>query len=127
MAKIKTEIKIKSYGIFTKWNRESKELPKLLKVTTRIPAVLDTEFGVLLEIKKGKGKTLEFLIEHPPLKDEQGNYMPDFEGEYFIRTNNYEFFIGDCIWEPEEEKKGDWVIHVYFEGREVVNQRFVVS
>lgn len=128
MAKKKIDIKIKSYGIYTQWDRSSKELPKLRKVTTDIPAELDIEFGYILHIKGGKGTLLEFIIKHPPFIDiKTGNVAPDFVGAHYVNSNDWMFFLGDTIWEPIEDKIGTWEIVVFMDGKEVTNKKFVVK
>ena len=67
MAKKKIEIEIKSWGIYSKWERESKELPKIKKFAEKIPAIEDIEFGYILHLKGAKGKMIDFVIKHPPL------------------------------------------------------------
>lgn len=128
MAKKKIDIKIKSYGIYSQWDRSSKELPKLRKVTTDIPAELDVEFGYILHIKGGKGTMLEFVIKHPPFIDvKTGDTAPDFVGEHYVNSNDWMFFLGDTIWEPVEDKVGIWEVVVFMDGKEVANKKFIVK
>ena len=104
MAKRKITWELYSYGIYSRWERSSKELPRLMDITDRIPVQPDIEFGYILKIIGAKGKKLEFCIDHPPFNDDKGNPAPPFEGEYFINSNNYDFFLGDTVWEPFEDK-----------------------
>lgn len=115
-----------SYGRYTKWDKSDKKLPKLIQVTDTIPAVKDEEFGFILDFKKGKGRTIHYRIAHPPIKDDKGNLMPDFKGDYFIRTNNHQFFIGDSIWEPVNEKVGTWQITVWMDNEIIGDKKFTV-
>lgn len=110
MAKKKFDVEIYSYGEYAHWNRESKSIPKLLDITNEIIAEEGTEFGYVLRIKKAKGKRIDFRIDHPSFKDEDGKVMPPFTGQVFINSNNYEFFLGDCIWAPIEDKMGKWTM-----------------
>ena len=126
MAKKKTQVRMLSYGRYTKWDKSDKNLPKLKQVTDKIPAIKDEEFGFILDFKKGKGKTLQYRIAHPPIKDLNGNDMPDLEGEYFVRTNNHQFFIGDSIWEPVDEKTGTWQITVWMDNEIIGDKKFNV-
>lgn len=126
MPKIKPKIKIESYGRYSKWNRESRELPKILEFTHTIEATDGNEFGMILKIEGGKGLRLDFCIKHPPFRDANGNVEPDFVGEYYVNTNNYEFFIGDCIWLPLEDKLGTWKVIVNSEGKEIASKKFNV-
>ena len=127
MAKRKPIFKMYSYGEYSKWDRNSKEIPKILNFSTEIEAVPGTEFGYVLHVKQGKGETLTFKIDHPPFKDEQGKIRPPFTGEQFIRTNDFEFYLGDCIWEPIEDKLGKWEITTYYKGNVVANKIFRID
>ena len=106
MGKPKFTFKTESYGLYSKWDRNSKELPKIIKFTTEIPAIVDNEFGYILRIKKGKGLKLQYSINHPNIPDENNKPMAPFTGEVYISSNDFMFYIGDCIWEPAENKTG---------------------
>ena len=112
MAKKNAKSIIHSYGIYSKWERDSKALPKLLSVTNRIPNILDTEFGIVLKIVGGKGLKLNFTIFHPDFNNFKGEPEPPFTGEHFVNSNNWSFFLGDSIWEPVDDKTGTWTLEV---------------
>ena len=124
MAKHKVNIKMYSFGEYSKWDRESKSIPKILDFTTEIKAEIGTEFGYVLHVKKAKGETLTFRIDHPLFTDEKGNLRPPFTGEQFIRTNDFEFYLGDCVWEPLEDKLGKWELTTYHNGKTVAHKVF---
>ena len=124
MGKRKPIIKMYSYGEYSKWDRGSKEIPKILNFETEIEAEIGTEFGYVLHVKQAKGETLTFMIDHPPFTDEDGNLREPFTGEQFIRTNDFEFYLGDCIWEPLEDKLGKWEITTFYKGKVVANKIF---
>jgi len=124
MAKRRPTFKIYSYGEYETWDRESKSIPRILEFKTEITARIGTEFGYVLHIKNGKGEKLEFRIDHPPFTDEDGNVRPPFTGEQFIRTNDFEFYLGDCIWEPLEDKLGKWEITTFYKGEVVAHKIF---
>ncbi len=124
MPKRRINIEMYSYGEYSKWNPGSKEIPKIINFTTEIKAKIGTEFGYVLRVKQGKGEVLEFKIDHPPFKDEKGNIRPPFTGQQFIRTNNFEFYLGDCIWEPLNDKLGKWEITTWHKGKVVANKSF---
>ena len=88
MAKKKFEVEIYSYGKYAEWDRKSKSIPKLLDIADVIKAETGTEFGYVLKIRKAKGKRIDFCIDHPPFKDEQGKIMPPFTGQVFINSND---------------------------------------
>ncbi len=113
-----------SYGEYEKWDRESPDIPRILDFTTRIEAEIGTEFGYVLQIAGGKGEMVTFKIEHPPFKDETGRITPPFEGEQFIRTNDFLFYLGDCVWEPLEDKPGTWELTTYHKGKVVAHKVF---
>jgi hypothetical protein len=124
MGKRRPTFKMYSYGEYSGWDRDSTKIPKILDFKTDIEAQIGTEFGYVLHIKNGKGEMLEFKIEHPPFTDEKGNIRPPFTGEQFIRTNDYQFYLGDCIWEPLEDKLGKWEITTYHKGEVVAHKIF---
>ncbi|WP_340111543.1 DUF3859 domain-containing protein [Maribellus mangrovi] len=124
MGKRRPTFKMYSYGEYSIWNRDSHEIPKIMDIKTDIEARIGTEFGYVLHIKNGKGEVVEFRIDHPPFTDDEGNIRPAFTGEQFIRTNDYRFYLGDCIWEPLEDKLGKWEITTYYKGEVVAHKIF---
>lgn len=122
MAIRRPEFRIYSYGEYEQWDKTSKEIPRIINITTEIEGEAGTEFGYVLEIKHAKGETITFEIKHPPFNDEHGNEMPPFTGEHFIRTNNYTFYLGDCIWEPLYDKFGTWELSTFFNGKRVAHK-----
>jgi hypothetical protein len=124
MAKKKFEVRLVSWGIYTLWDSASKELPKLKKMTRDIPCELDIEFGYILNIKKAKNKKLQYCIYHPEIPDDSGVPMAPFSGAEFIKQNDWNFFIGDTVWAPIDNKKGDWRITLAIEGELVADETF---
>lgn len=127
MAKRRPTFKMYSYGEYSLWDRSSREIPKILDFTTEIDAKIGTEFGYVLHIKNGKGECVEFKIDHPPFNDDEGNLRPSFTGEQFIRTNDFEFYLGDCIWEPLHDKLGKWELTTYYQGKVVAHKIFILK
>lgn len=127
MKRRKPVFKMISYGEYSTWDRSSREIPKVLDFTNTIPAEAGREFGYVLQISHGKGETLEFRIGHPPFKDENGNVVPPFTGTQFIRTNDYLFYLGDCIWEPVEDKAGTWELTTLHQGKVVAHKVFTIK
>ena len=86
MGKRRPEFRMYSYGKYSKWDRESREIPKLLDFTTEIEAETGTEFGYVLHIKTAKAKpsNLRSIIRHlriytanrNPLFPENSLYVP---------------------------------------------------
>lgn len=126
MARKTPEVEILSYGRYTKWDKTSKELPRIVKFTQQIPAVVGEEFGYILLIQGARRGKLTFAIEHPPILDEEGNMMPVFRGELKVPTNTYSFFLGDCVWEPAAEKVGPWTLTTWLDGEEIASKTFEV-
>ena len=127
MPKRKPEFEIYTYGIYSKWDRESKDIPKILEITDTIPAQLDIEFGYVLKIRRGKGIKLDFIIDHPPFKDESGNISPPFVGEHYVNSNDWQFFLGDTIWEPIDDKKGKWTLITKYKGQIVAEKSLIIE
>lgn len=126
MAKKKITWELYSYGIYSRWERTSKALPRLLDITDRIPVQPDIEFGYILKITGAKGKKLDFCIDHPPFNDDKGQLAPPFEGEYYINSNNYEFFLGDTVWEPYEDKEGTWTLSTWMDGKLLAEKKLIL-
>ena len=122
--KRRPEVELYSSGIYSPWNRQSRDLPELKEITTAIPVHPDVEFGYVLKIRGGKGYELEYEINHPPILNENGEWMPPFTGEMIIPSNDWEFFLGDTVWAPLEEKAGQWVLITRILGREVARKSF---
>lgn len=125
-SKKKFEVIIESYGLYTKWRSSSRELPKIIEFTNIIRAYAGNEFGMILRIKKGKGVKLDYYVRRPVLKDGSDIVENDFTGKHIIRSNNYKFFVGDCIDHPVEDKIGKWIISIYSEGILLAEKTFSV-
>ncbi|WP_438865475.1 DUF3859 domain-containing protein [Neptunicella sp.] len=126
MAKNKAQFEILSYGIHSKWDAESKALPKIRQFTTEIPAQIDIEFGFVINIKKAKGSKVRYCIYHPDIPDEDGIPMAPFDGEEYIRSNDWDFYLGDTIWPPIQNKLGDWRMTLELDGNIIADKTFEV-
>lgn len=115
---------MRSHGIYTPFNRESDELPRIVKFTTTIPARVGIEFGYILEIRKARGSLITFRIDHPPFLDATGQVSPPFEGRQYVRAPEWRFFLGDTVWAPSEDKVGDWVLTTWLDGEKVAEKAF---
>lgn len=122
MAKKKPEITMHSHGVYDGWDRDSKELPNLVKITDEIETALDIEFGYILRVRNARNAKITFRIEHPPFKDSAGDIAPPFDGELYVKTNDFRFFLGDTIWDPVEDKKGPWRLITWLDGEKVADQ-----
>ena len=124
MAKRKPEIRLKSYGIYTKWDSDAKELPRIQEFTTRVEAIVDVEFGFVVNIKGAKNSELDFCIDHPGILDAEGNRRQPFDGTVFVRTNDWDFYLGDTIWEPIQDKLGKWKMTLELKGEIIAEKSF---
>jgi hypothetical protein len=70
---------------------------------------------------------LDFVIDHPPFYDENGDVAAPFEGSYQIRNNPYAFFLGDTIWAPVEDKRGPWTMTVMMDGQDVASKTILLT
>jgi hypothetical protein len=101
MAKSKPVFKIKSFGIYNQWNAKEKKLPEIQEFTTNIKASLDVEFGFIINIKKAK-----------------------CEKEVYITNNDWDFYLGDTIWLPIENKLGLWRMTIELKGDVIAEKKF---
>jgi hypothetical protein len=122
VAKKKISWELYSYGEYSRWERTSKKLPKLLKITDSILIQPDIEFGYVIKIKGAKGKVVEYCIDHPPFKNKEGKTEPSFKGQYFVNSNDYEFFLGDTVWEPYDDKAGEWILTTKMDGKVIAQK-----
>jgi len=133
MPKQRPEVKIVSCGLYTPLEKEGKELPKLVRFTDEIPCELGVEFGYILHIRKGRGMKLSFQIDHPPFlcndkidltvaKQSSLRDTAPFTGEEYVRSNDWQFFLGDTPWEPIEDKAGPWRIRSWLDGELVADR-----
>ena len=126
MAKRKAEVRIRTYGIYTKWDSDSKDLPKVAEITTSVRAVVDVEFGFVVNIRGAKNRRLNYCIDHPGILDADGTRRPPFDGIVYVRTNGWDFYLGDTVWEPIADKLGDWHMFVELDGQVVAEKTFVL-
>ncbi len=123
---VKIEVKTVSWGLYAKWSNRCRELPKFLKFTTDIPARYESEFGYILKVKNGKGKSIDYVVHHPPFTDEEGNVEPSFTGSIPIKPGNFEAYLGDTLWEPIEDKVGEWRVVAKIDGVVVEDKTFTI-
>ncbi|AXV65311.1 DUF3859 domain-containing protein [Pseudoalteromonas lipolytica] len=124
MAKAKPVSTIESYGIYSHWDAKEKDLPQITEFTTDVPAELDIEFGFIVNIKKAKGQKIKFCVYHPNIPDDDGEIMPPFEGEEYVKTNDWQFYLGDTIWAPVDNKVGIWRMTIELNGHIIADKSF---
>ncbi len=116
MAKRKVEIKIVSFGIYDKFDHDDDQLPTLVEFTEKIPAQIDIEFGMTVDIRKARGEVIQWRIDHPPFLNSSGELAEPFVGEFHVNSPEYKFFLGDTVWEPLDDKLGLWDLSVSWQG-----------
>lgn len=126
MSKLKADVSIIQSGIFSQWDADSDELPKFLQATVHVPAIIDIEFGFVARIRKAKNQRLHYCIYHPDITDIDGNIRPPFDGEVFIKENDWKFYLGDCIWAPIDNKVGNWRMTLTLNGKIIADRSFKV-
>ncbi|MBT8042683.1 MAG: DUF3859 domain-containing protein [Pontiella sp.] len=122
MAKKSPEVSMHSHGLYDGWDRDTKELPNLVRITTEIDAAEDVEFGYILRIRNARNSRITFRIEHPPFKDKSGNIAPPFDGGLYVKTNDFRFFLGDTVWPPIADKRGAWRLITWLDGVQVADK-----
>jgi len=126
MAKKKPVILIRSYGLYSKWDSKSKLLPKIKEFTTEVPAQIDIEFGLIINIKSARGNKIFYCIDHPSILDDSGKVRAPFTGEVHISNNDWSFYLGDTIWAPIADKCGPWRMSIELNGEIIVDKTFSV-
>jgi hypothetical protein len=124
MAKQKPEVRMRSFGIYSNWDSNSKLLPKIEEFTTRVRADIDVEFGFIVNVKRAKNQELDYCIFHPGILDADGNVRPPFDGTVYVKTNDWDFYLGDTIWEPVADKLGDWRMTLTLDGQVIADKTF---
>lgn len=126
MAKSKHEVKIVSYGIYDDWVSTAKELPNIKHFCKEIPARLNIEFGMVVNFKSAKGKSIEWCIDHPQIPGDDGETLAPFQGSMRIKSADWNFFLGDTIWAPPENKIGTWHLWIKLDDQMVAEKKFQV-
>ena len=126
MPKKKVEVRLRSCGIYENWDPESSELPRFLEATNKVRAVIGVEFGLVINIQGAKNKQLDFCIHHPGIKDSNGEVRDPFDGTVYVKQNDWNFYLGDTVWEPIEDKLGCWRMTVELDGKMLADESFDV-
>lgn len=123
MARKRPVIQEVGYGLYERFKAEGKGLPKLREFTTAVPAAVGQEFGFIIKIKHGRGLRIDFEIDHPGIPHaDTGEVMEPFRGAVYVRDSDFDFFLGDALWEPIEQMLGEWTLSTKLDGK-VVNRR----
>jgi hypothetical protein len=119
----KFPVKIVSYGRYSRWDGDSKDLPKVQEFTKEIEAEVDLEFGYIIKIQKAKREVIDYSIVRPPFN---GESAPPHTGTMHIPTNDYLFFIGEHLTEPIAQKLGTWRLTLRIRGRVIADESFEI-
>jgi hypothetical protein len=52
--------------------------------------------------------------------------MPPFEGQVLIHSNDWDFFLGDTVWEPYNDKAGEWILITKLQNKEIARKKFIL-
>jgi hypothetical protein len=131
MAKRSPIVEMSSYGIYSTWDSRAKDLPKIQEFTTQVPAEIDIEFGFIVNIKKAKGETIRYCIEHPGVLSKKGQPLAPFEGEEHVGSNDWDFYLGDtiqllCPTNGLDSNMGDWRMFIELQGKVIAEKTFKV-
>ena len=80
----------------------------------------------MINVKGGKNKELFYCIDHPGILDSDGNRRDPFDGTVYVKTNDWDFYLGDTIWNPIEDKLGVWRMWVELDDKVVAEKSFEV-
>lgn len=50
--------------------------------------------------------------------------MAPFDGEEYVGSNDWDFYLGDTIWAPIENKLGIWRMTIELGGKVIAEKRF---
>ncbi|MDA0147480.1 DUF3859 domain-containing protein [Vibrio sp. LaRot3] len=131
MAKRTPIVEMTSYGIYDKWDSRAKALPKIQQFTTTVSADENVEFGFIVNIKRAKGKVIQFVIDHPGVIGKKGQLLAPFDGELHVGSNDWDFYLGDtiqllCPIDGLESNYGPWRMSIELDGKVIAEKTFQV-
>jgi hypothetical protein len=50
--------------------------------------------------------------------------MQPFEGNVYVKDNDWSFYLGDTVWEPIEDKIGNWRMTLSLAGKVIADKTF---
>jgi len=86
--------------------------------------MIDVEFGFVVNVKGAKNQKLAYCIDHPGILDAEGNRRASFNGFVYVKANDWDFYLGDTIWEPIHDKLGPWRMTVQLDQVTVAEKTF---
>ncbi len=79
---------------------------------------------MVVNIVGAKNMELDFCIGHPGIRDDQGKIRRPFDGSVYVKSNDWDFYLGDTIWNPVEDKLGDWRMTLELDGELIADKTF---
>ena len=52
--------------------------------------------------------------------------MAPFSGDVYVANNDWDFYLGDTIWPPRDNKVGDWRMTIELAGEVLAEKTFSV-
>jgi hypothetical protein len=126
MSKSDAIVKVISHGIYSGWHAGQDTLPEIVKVCDEVPARIDIEFGMIVNIRKARGENIDWMIEHPGIRDDAGKRRAPFRGTTRVKSANWNFFLGDTIWAPIDDKMGIWDLSIRLHGRIIARKEIQI-
>ena len=77
-------------------------------------------------MKGAKNQELYYCIDHPGILDSEGRRREPFDGTVYVKSNEWDFYLGDTIWEPIQDKIGNWHMWLELNGAKVAEKTFEV-
>jgi len=127
MARRRVRASLRSYGIYRPWDGKRGSVPQLVAFGDRVPARVGVEFGLVLRVQDASGAVLDWRIDHPPFPGRDGKPEPPFVGTFSVKGNDFDFYLGDTVWEPVADKCGPWTMSVSLAGEELASRSFLVE
>ena len=103
---------------------------RLITATNRVPAVIGTTFGCLFVVRgepTGAPVTLDIVVEHPPFEKVPGQKTGTTDKvpwPYVMGQKAGYTYTLDNDWEAVP---GEWSIQVWYRGKKLAEQKFVVE
>jgi len=81
---------------------------------------------MVVKIVGAKNMQLDFCIDHPGIRDDKGKVRRPFDGTVFVKTNDWDFFLGDTVWNPIADKLGNWRLTLELGGELIADKTFYI-
>lgn len=85
---------------------------------------MGTDPVIVTSIKGAKNQRLTQVTSHPGILDAVGQPRDSFTGEVYVRTQDWNFYLGDTIRQPIEDKVGRWHLWLELQGERIAEKAF---